>query len=625
MTADTGTSLQELRVDGGASQNNLLMQFQADLLGVPVVRPAVTETTALGAAYLAGLAVGIWPSPDAIASHHAVERRFEPRLAPDQANALRGRWAEALARETMGQAMNRSAMLRQARARREPWDIVIVGGGATGAGVAVDASARGFDVLLLEQSDFGKGTSSRSTKLVHGGVRYLEQGDLPLVTEALRERGLLRRNAPHLVHDLPFVIPRYQWWEGTFYGMGLKVYDLLSGKHRFGPSHLLSRAATLGRLPTLQPKGLRGGVLYHDGQFDDARLLINLIATAAEQGATLVNYAKVTGFTRTRSGRIDGVRALDIEDGLEIDAPARVVINATGAFCDAVQRLANAQAAPLISPSQGVHLVCDRSFLPGESALMIPHTSDGRVLFAIPWHGHTLIGTTDTPVKKISLEPIARDQEIDFLLTTAGRYLAKAPTRRDVLSVFAGIRPLVRRAKAKNTAELSRGHTIHVEPSGLITITGGKWTTYRNMAEDCVNHAMRIGHLPYRRCSTRTLHIHGYHARPDQLGELAAYGADAAAICKLIEQNGALRDRLDSDLPYCGAEIVWATRHEMARTVEDVLARRTRALFLNARAALAMAPGVAALMAAELGHDASWQASQVEIFTNTAKNYVIAT
>ncbi len=436
--------------------------------------------------------------------------------------------------------MNRSAMLRQAGERRQPWDMVIVGGGATGVGVAVDAAARGFDVLLLEQSDFGKGTSSRSTKLVHGGVRDLAEGDLPLVMEALRERGLLRRNAPHLVHDLPFVIPRYQWWEGAFYGMGLKVYHLLSGKHRFGPSHLLSREATLGRLPTLQPSGLRGGVLYHDGQFDDTRLLINLITTAAERGATLINYAKVTGFTRCKAGRINGVRALDVESGDEIDASARVVINATGVFCDEVQRLANPQAAPVVAPSQGIHLVCEQSFLPGDSALMVPHTSDGRVMFAIPWHGHTLIGTTDTPVNKVCLEPIAQDQEIDFLLETAGRYLAKAPTRRDVLSVFAGIRPLVRRANAKNTAQLSRGHTIHVDPSGLITITGGKWTTYRNMAEDCVNHAIRVGRLPWRRCSTRTLNVHGYHVRPDELGPLAAYGADASAILNFIDENEAL-------------------------------------------------------------------------------------
>ncbi len=501
------------------------------------------------------------------------------------------------------------------------WDMIVVGGGATGVGVAVDAASRGFAVLLLEQSDFGKGTSSRSTKLVHGGVRYLEQGNLALVMEALRERGLLRRNAPHLVHDLAFVIPRYQWWEGFFYGLGLKAYQLLSGKYRFGPSLILSRAETLARLPNVQSEGLRGGVLYHDGQFDDARLLINLAVTAAEQGATLANYVQVTGLTQNNAGRIDGVRALDLESGQEFAARARIVINATGAFGDKVRRLADPQAAPLIAASQGIHLVFPRSFLPGDAALMVPRTGDGRVLFAIPWLGHTLVGTTDTPLDDATLEPLPREEEINFLLGTAGRYLHKAPTRADVLSVFTGIRPLVRRGKAKNTAALSRDHTIHFDPSGLLTITGGKWTTYRNMAEDCVNQAIHHAHLSSRRCQTRTLRIHGYHLQAAQFGVLAPYGADAPAIQDLIRADPELGEPLHSDLPYCGAEVLWATRHEMARTVEDVLARRTRALFLNAAAALAMAPRVAALMAKELGRDSHWQEEQVRAFGRCAQSY----
>ena len=519
--------------------------------------------------------------------------------------------------------MNRSAMLRAARERRRPWDMVVIGGGATGVGVAVDAAARGFDVLLLEQGDFGSGTSSRSTKLVHGGVRYLAQGDLPLVMEALRERGLLRRNAPHLVRDLAFVVPCFKWWELPFFGVGLKLYNSLSGKLSFGPSRLLSRARALARVPNLQPAGLRGGVLYHDGQFDDARLLINLASTAAEQGATLINYAKVTGFSRDAAGRVSGIRAHDVEGGSEITASARVIVNATGAFCDDIQHLANPEAPPLIAPSQGVHLVFARSFLPGASALMVPHTSDGRVMFAIPWHDHTLVGTTDTPLAQASLEPVAQDREIDFLLETAAHYLAKAPARGDILSVFAGIRPLVRRAHAKNTAALSRDHTIHIDPSGLVTVTGGKWTTYRNMAEDCVNQASALARLPRRRCSTRTLNIHGYHARPRKFGALAYYGSDAPAIQDLIAEDRALGEPLHGDLPYCGAEVVWAARHEMARTVEDVLARRTRALFLNARAALAMAPRVASLMAAELGRDNAWQTRQLTAFAKVARNYLI--
>ncbi len=403
----------------------------------------------------------------------------------------------------MGNAMTGLRRDERRWEKNRLWDMIVVGGGATGVGVAVDAASRGFAVLLLEQSDFGKGTSSRSTKLVHGGVRYLEQGNLALVMEALRERGLLRRNAPHLVHDLAFVIPRFQWWEGFFYGLGLKAYQLLSGKYRFGPSLILSRAETLARLPNVRSEGLRGGVLYHDGQFDDARLLINLAVTAAEQGATLANYVQVTGLTQNASGRIDGVRALDLESGQEFTARARIVINATGAFGDKVRRFANPRAAPLIAASQGIHLVFPRSFLPGDAALMVPRTSDGRVMFAIPWLGHTLVGTTDTPLDDATLEPLPREEEISFLLETAGRYLHKAPTRADVLSVFTGIRPLVRRGKAKNTAALSRDHTIHFDPSGLLTITGGKWTTYRNMAEDCVNQAIHHTHLPPRRCQTR--------------------------------------------------------------------------------------------------------------------------
>jgi glycerol-3-phosphate dehydrogenase len=520
-----------------------------------------------------------------------------------------------------GRNMNRQAMLARALDRREPWDMIVIGGGATGVGVAVDAAARGFDVLLLEQSDFGKGTSSRSTKLVHGGVRYLEQGNFALVMEALRERGLLRRNAPHLVHDLAFIVPRYQWWEGVIYGAGLKAYNLLSGKYRFGPSQVLSRETTLTQLPNLQPRGLRGGVLYHDGQFDDARLLINLATTAAEQGAALLDYTPVTAFTRSADGRVDGVRAVDLETCQELQARARIVINATGAFCDKVRRLVDPQAAAMVAPSQGVHLVIPRAFLPGRSALMVPHTSDGRVMFAVPWHDHTLVGTTDTPISEVVAEPAPQEQEIDFLLETAGHYLEKVPTRSDILSMFAGIRPLVRRGNAKNTAALSRDHTLHVDPGGLMTITGGKWTTYRNMAEDCVNQAITLANLPRRRCLTRNLIIHGFHQHAAKFGSLAVYGADAPAIQDLIRADQSLGEPLHPDLPYCGAEVVWATRHEMARTVEDMLARRTRALFLNARAASAMAPRVAALMATELGRDGLWQTSQVIRFKEIASVY----
>jgi glycerol-3-phosphate dehydrogenase len=518
--------------------------------------------------------------------------------------------------------MIRTDMIARCLDRDKPWDMAVVGGGATGMGVAVDAASRGYDVLLLEQSDFGKGTSSRSTKLVHGGVRYLEQGNISLVMEALKERGILRQNAPHLVNDLAFVVPNYDWWEAPFYGVGLKVYNLLSGKYGFGPSQILSRDETLKRLPTIKTEGLRGGVVYYDGQFDDARLLINLAQTAASQGATIVNYAPVVAFTKGEDGFVDGVIARDLESGAELSAKARVVVNATGAFADGVRQLANPAAKPIIAPSQGIHLVFDRSFLPGDSAIMVPHTSDGRVMFAIPWKGHTLVGTTDTPIQESHLEPLPFEEEIEFILTTAARYLNKAPTRADVLSVFVGIRPLVRAGDAKNTAALSRDHTIHIDDSALLTIAGGKWTTYRRMAEDCVDQAATLGRLPEKSCITKQLNIRGFHDNAKKFGDLSVYGADALPIQALARELS-LSKKLHPDLSSIEAEVIWAVRQEMARTVEDVLARRTRALFLNARAAIAAAPRVAELMAAEFGRDAAWQAGQLEAFFTVARNYTI--
>ncbi|MGE5647559.1 MAG: glycerol-3-phosphate dehydrogenase/oxidase [Acidobacteriota bacterium] len=511
--------------------------------------------------------------------------------------------------------MDRKQMLGRLRGRREPWDLAVIGGGATGVGIALDAAARGYDAILLEQNDFGKGTSSRSTKLAHGGVRYLKQGNIPLVVEALRERALMRRNAPHLVRDLAFVVPNYHWWEGPFYGAGLRLYSRLAGKYGFGPSLRLSRAETLEHLPAINAAGLRGGVLYYDGQFDDTRLLIHLARTAAARGAVLLNYVRVTGLEP------GGVTARDEETGEEFRVPARMLINAAGPFADAIRRMAG-RDRPMIAQSQGVHLVLDGSFLGGERALMVPHTPDGRVLFALPWYGHTLVGTTDTPIAAPSLEPVPMDQEVEFILSTAGRYLGKPPTRGDVLSAWAGIRPLVRSSKAAATAALSRDHTIRVEGPGLLTIAGGKWTTYRRMAEDCVNRAAESAALPKRPCVTRELNIHGYHLEADKFGALAPHGADAPAIEELMRNEPSLAQPLHQRLPYRAAEAVWAARHEMARTVEDVLARRTRALFLDARAAMEMAPQTAALLARELGRDAVWEAEQVRRFRDLARGYL---
>jgi glycerol-3-phosphate dehydrogenase len=515
--------------------------------------------------------------------------------------------------------MNRSDMLRRVQQHPGRWDIIVVGGGATGIGIAIDAASRGYDVLLLEQSDFGKGASSRSTKLVHGGVRYLEQGNISLVMEALKERGLLLRNAPHLVRDLAFVVPNYEWWEAPFYGIGLKVYDLLAGRYGFGPSRLLSKEQTLERLPTIKTEGLRGGVVYYDGQFDDARLLIHMAATAAEQGATLLNYAPVTGITKDTQGFANGVLARDEESGERFEARAKAVVNATGAWTDFLRREADAEAMPMIAPSQGIHLVFPRSFLPGDSAIMVPHTSDGRVMFAIPWHGHVIVGTTDTPLSDVPLEPRAFEHEIEFILSTASLYLANEPTRDDVLSVFAGIRPLVKSDESGDTSTISRDHTIHIDKSGLLSICGGKWTTYRRMAEDCVNHAATLAQLPERPCVTKELNIHGHQTDSEQFGHLWVHGSDAPAVRALMRA-----DQMHPELPYTEAEVIWAARFEMARTVEDVLARRTRALFLNAKAALAMAPKVADILSVELGRDDAWKMQQIRAFEGTARNYALS-
>ena len=520
--------------------------------------------------------------------------------------------------------VNRNEMLKQISEHRKIWDFVIIGGGATGIGCAVDAASRGFDVLLLEQSDFGKGTSSRSTKLVHGGIRYLAQGNLSLVREALRERGILLKNAPHLVHKQSFVIPVYSYWDKFFYGTGLKTYNLLSGKDGFGKSRILSKKETIKRLPNVKRENLEGGINYFDGQFDDARLLINLAQTAAENGATILNYARVFSFSRDENGKIDGAAVSDEITGQVFLAKAKTVINATGAFCDSVRQMADRTAEKIIAPSQGVHLVFDKKFLPSENALMIPKTSDERVLFAIPWHEHIVIGTTDTPVEKAELEPHAQEKEIEFILQTAAEYLENPPHREDILSIFTGIRPLVKAGNSTNTAALSRDHTIEINDANLLTITGGKWTTYRAMAEDAINQAAKLANLSEKKCVTKNLKIHGYKKDSTGKNDLEIYGADASEIQKLIDENGELNKKLHPRLPYRKAEIVWFCRNEMAQTVEDVLARRTRALFLNAEAAIEIAPQVADILVKELKIEfaENWIRENLDNFYKTAENYL---
>jgi glycerol-3-phosphate dehydrogenase len=501
----------------------------------------------------------------------------------------------------------------------EEFDLCIVGGGATGLGAAVDAAARGYRVALVEQSDFAKGTSSRSTKLVHGGVRYLKQGNVSLVFEALHERGRLARNAPHLVKDLPFVIPTYHWWEGPFYGIGMKVYDSLAGKLGFGPSHHLSKEETLARIPTIEPDGLTGGVIYHDGQFDDARLAIHLAMTASDLGAKLANHVRCASLVKEH-GKVRGIEAVEVESGRAFKIPARAVINATGVFVDDLRRQDDPAAPGIVAVSQGIHLVLPKEFLPGDCAIMIPKTADGRVLFAVPWHDRVVLGTTDTPLPDKSLEPRALPEEIAFLMIHAARYLTRDPRPEDVLSVFAGLRPLVKAGDGSDTASLSRDHTILVADSGLITITGGKWTTYRRMAEDVIDRAEEVAGLEKIPCRTMELPVHGATTGEIPEPNLRPYGSDAASIRAMGGAN-----RVHPALDLTAAEVRWHAHCEMARSVEDVLARRSRALLLDARASIEAAPAVAAILAEELGRNDAWREQQVGAYTSLARGYVLAT
>ena len=519
--------------------------------------------------------------------------------------------------------MKRETVFDQIEKAREPWDFLVIGGGATGLGVAVDASARGYRTLLVEQHDFAKGTSSRSTKLVHGGVRYLKQGNISLVLEALRERGLMCENAPHLVHHLEFIVPIYSWWEGPFYGVGMKIYDRLAGKLGLSPSRVLSREETLKLIPTLEPSGLQRGVSYYDGQFDDSRLAVNLAQTTFDLGGVAVNYTPVVSLIK-EDGLIVGAVIRDLESGSEHRVRARAVINATGVFSDGVRKMDEPDEKTIIVASQGSHVVLPKSFLPGNSAIMVPHTPDGRVLFAVPWHDHVVVGTTDIAVDTVSLEPVPLDEEIGFILTNAAKYLSKAPSRSDVLSVYAGLRPLVKVGDSKSTEALSRDHTILISNAGLLTIAGGKWTTYRRMAEDAVDQAQTMAGLEERPCPTDHLQIHGWTRQAIPEPSLRVYGADAPALQEIARQEPALAEKIHPELPYIGAEVIWAVRSEMARTVEDVLARRTRSLLLGARASIEAAPRVAELMARELKRDGDWQKEGVRNYVKVAQGYLLS-
>ncbi|HMG66832.1 MAG TPA: glycerol-3-phosphate dehydrogenase/oxidase [Chitinophagaceae bacterium] len=532
--------------------------------------------------------------------------------------------------------MNRAEMIERLRITPE-WDICIIGGGATGLGIAVDAASRGLKTLLVEKSDFAKGTSSRSTKLVHGGVRYLQQGNIKLVMEALKERGILLNNAPHLVKNQAFIVPNYKWWEGAFYGIGLKVYDWMAGSLGFGPSQFLSKEETLALAPTLDPENLRGGVLYHDGQFDDARLAIHLAMTAADQGAVLINYMSVDGLMKAND-KVCGVMVTDMLSNVSThpasaqtgsssyEIKSKVVINATGVFTDSILKMDDVKSGPLVTMSQGIHIVLEREFLPTDTAILIPRTDDKRVLFAVPWHNKIIVGTTDTPVIKASSEPVAMDEEIDFIIHHIQKYLAKDPVRSDIKSVFAGLRPLIK-SHSKNTAALSRDHHITVSQSELITIAGGKWTTYRKMAEDVLEIAVHKAGFDEEKptfaiCKTKNLRIHGYKKETDFKAPLYYYGNDELGIQSIIQEDKSSGELIHPSFPFIKAEITWAVKNEMCMTVEDFLSRRTRALLLDARSAMESAPVVAGIMAKEMQKDEIWVQDQIVSFNFIAKNYL---
>lgn len=520
--------------------------------------------------------------------------------------------------------MKREELIEKISDTQKVWDVVVVGGGATGLGIALDAAVRGYSVALFEQDDFAKGTSSRSTKLVHGGVRYLAQGDVSLVLEALYERGLLRQNAPHLVKNQSFIIPNYTVWDNFMYTVGLTLYDVLAGRLGLGRSLYISKDKALKHIPILRKDGLKGGVIYHDGQFDDSRLAINLAQSCVENGGVVLNHTKVNGILHNGSGKVSGIKVNDNVTNTIYEIKAKCVINATGVFVDDIMQMDTPTGEHLVRPSQGVHLVLDKSFLQSDYAIMIPKTDDGRVLFAVPWHDKVVVGTTDTLRDKAELEPQALDKEIEFILNTAGRYMTRKPTRADVLSVFAGLRPLAAPKKeGKSTKEISRSHKVIVSENNLITMIGGKWTTYRRMAQDAIDKAIDMKLLDNKECGTKHFKIHGYKEKPNLNDHLYVYGSDIEIIKSIMDEKPLYNEKLSPKYGYTVAEVIYAVRHEMALTVEDVLARRVRMLFLDARVAMEIAPRVAQVMAQEMGKDEVWIENETKKFREVASNYIL--
>lgn len=513
-----------------------------------------------------------------------------------------------------------------ARLKNEHFDILIIGGGATGSGAALDAASRGLKVALVEREDFAAGTSSRSTKLIHGGVRYLEQAvkhfdrsQFNLVRDALKERAILLEIAPHLARALPLVTPLYNWLEIPYYLTGLKIYDALAGKANLHPSRFVDAKEALSRFPMLKAEGLRGGVIYYDGQFDDARMNVAIALTAAQHGAAVANHVAVTALNKTQ-GKLSGVTLHDRLTDERFEIAATVVVNATGPFTDAIRHMDDPEATNMLSASSGVHIVLDERFSPPETGLLIPQTEDGRVLFLLPWLGHTLVGTTDQPAE-VEAHPKAAEEDIAYILRHIRQYFSLPVEREDVLASWSGLRPLVSDPNAADTAKLSRDHVINISDSGLLSIAGGKWTTYRKMALDTVDEAVKLGKLPTTGASqTEHIKLRGaeeYSATnagklQEQFGlELdvasylnRAYGDQATKVAELAKGDGKRYDaRLVAGHPYLEAEVIYGATHEYARSVTDLLARRLRLGFLDREATQASIPRVAELLSEVLGWD----------------------
>ena len=514
--------------------------------------------------------------------------------------------------------MNRTSNLEEIK-QNQDWDVAIIGGGSSGLGIAIDAANRGFKTVLFEKNDFAKGTSSRSTKLIHGGVRYLQNGDISLVIEALKERGVLRKNAPHLVKDLSFVIPSYDWWSSPFYGVGLKIYDMMAGDFGIGPSTIINRKQTEKLIPNVNKKGLRGGVIYFDGQFDDSRMAISLAQTAEDQNAVLINYLEAVNLIK-KNNTISGVKVRDSISKIIYEIKSKVIINATGVFSDSIMRMDDEKSLKMIQPSQGIHIVIESKFLNSKHAIMVPHTTDGRVLFAVPWNGYVILGTTDTKVNKTKSEPIALSEEIDFIISNAGKYMTTKPEKEDIKSIFVGLRPLARTIDNKSTKEISRHHKINISKSGLISVLGGKWTTYRKIGEDVINSAEIVGGLKNYVSKTKKIKIHGYEINTDFNDPLHVYGTDKNKILNLTEKPKN-NISLSTKLFITKNQILWAIRNEMAITLEDILARRTRCLFLDVFETEKLIDKVLSIMADEMLKDDVWKQQQKLSFLSLSKKY----